>query len=71
MTERAKPLNAQTRESLRVALTVIFDEYQYLDDALKKQALTPALKERFTTKRDHLKRAGQWIESKLNSVEDA
>ena len=69
MTERAKPLNTQTRESLRVALTVIFDEFQYVDDALKKP-LPANLKERFITKRDHLKRAGQWLESKLNSVEE-
>jgi hypothetical protein len=66
---RAKPLNAKTRESLKVALESIHDDAVYLNDALK-QKLSPSLKERFETKRDHLVRAGTWIESKLASTED-
>lgn len=69
MTDRAKPLNANTRESLRVALTTIHDEWTYLNDALK-QPLSDMLRERFTTKRNHLRRAGEWLESKLASTED-
>lgn len=67
---RAKPLNAKTRESLKVALVTILEEATYLNDALTKQKLGAVLKERFTEKRDHLIRAGQWIESKLASTEE-
>lgn len=57
-------MNKKIRESLNVALVTIFDEYIYLDDALKGN-LPASLKERFIKKRDDLKRAGEWIESKL------
>jgi len=67
---RAKPLNAKTRESLAVAIVTIHDEFVYLNDAVTKQTLSPALKARLTIKRDHLQRAGQWLESKLISTEE-
>jgi len=66
---RAKPLNAKTRESLTVAMSTIHDEFVYLDDAIK-QTKNEGLKQTLTTKRDHLQRAGQWLESKLASVNE-
>lgn len=68
---RAKPLNKNTRESLGIALEVLHDEYQYLEEALRgPPPLSPVLRERFLAKKEHLQRAGTWIESKLASKED-
>lgn len=69
MSERAKPLNAKTRESLKVALNTLVDECAYLNDTLAGST-NKSLVERLTTKRDHLIRSGQWIESKLASTEE-
>ena len=65
---RAKPLNAKTLAALPTGLQVWADQIEYLNEALGDNArrgytLPARLREQFTTQRDELVRAREWLES--------
>lgn len=72
MTEaRAKPLNALTRAALPYGVQIWDDQIAYLNDAITGSCRdNPALVKQFTEHRDQLVRSREWLQSKLDSVED-